>query len=91
MNFTFLDSGLCEEFQRPYLELLPSDPSFEDVKKVVLTERKRPSIPMRWEEHEVRTSYRIILRYLRFDEKTLFIKYTVDGRTGECRVGVLRD
>ncbi|XP_068687561.1 bone morphogenetic protein receptor type-1B-like [Montipora foliosa] len=46
------DTGLCEEFQRPYLDLLPSDPSFEDVKKVVLTERKRPSIPTRWEEHE---------------------------------------
>ena len=36
--------------------MLPGDPSLEDVKKVVVTERKRPLIPNRWYRDEVMTS-----------------------------------
>ena len=45
--------GLCEEYQLPYFDMVPSDPSVEDMKKVVCCERRRPEIPNRWHSHEV--------------------------------------
>lgn len=48
------ETGLCEEYQVPYFDMLPGDPSFDEVKKVVLTEKKRPSVPNRWYRDEVR-------------------------------------
>ena len=47
------ETGLCEEYQVPYFDMLPGDPSFDEVKKVVLTEKKRPSVPNRWYRDEV--------------------------------------
>ena len=55
-DFVYSETGLCEEYQRPYLHVLPSDPSFEDVKRVVVTEKRRPLMCSRWRQHEV-TSY----------------------------------
>lgn len=52
--FSILETGLCEEYQVPYFDMLPGDPSFDEVKKVVLTEKKRPSVPNRWYRDEVR-------------------------------------
>ena len=52
--FFVLETGLCEDYQVPYFDMLPGDPSFDDVKKVVLTEKRRPSIPNRWYRDEVR-------------------------------------
>ena len=34
--------------------MLPADPSFDDVKKVVLTENRRPLVPSVWHKNEVR-------------------------------------
>ncbi|KAJ7337228.1 Bone morphogenetic protein receptor type-1A [Desmophyllum pertusum] len=42
------ETGLSEEHQVPYFEMLPVDPSFEEVKEVVLTENRRPLVPSRW-------------------------------------------
>ena len=47
---------MCEDYQVPYFDMLPGDPSFDEVKKVVLTEKRRPSIPNRWHRDEVRTT-----------------------------------
>lgn len=46
------ETGLCEEYQVPYFDMLPGDPSFDEVKKVVLTEKKRPLVPNRWYRDE---------------------------------------
>ena len=48
------ETGLCEEYQVPYFDMLPGDPSFDEVKKVVLTEKKRPLVPNRWNRDEVK-------------------------------------
>lgn len=40
--------GVIEEPQIPYYECVQSDPSFEEVKRVVCTENRRPQIPDRW-------------------------------------------
>lgn len=40
--------GIAEEYKIPYYDVVPSDPSFEDMKKVVCDDKYRPSIPNRW-------------------------------------------
>uniref|UniRef100_A0A3B3UIR9 receptor protein serine/threonine kinase n=1 Tax=Poecilia latipinna TaxID=48699 RepID=A0A3B3UIR9_9TELE len=37
--------GLHEDFQLPYYDMVPSDPSIEDMKKVVCDQKLRPNIP----------------------------------------------
>ena len=45
--------GIFEDYQLPYYDMVPSDPSLEDMRKVVVTERHRPAIPNRWQAVEV--------------------------------------
>ncbi|XP_053382017.1 bone morphogenetic protein receptor type-1B-like [Mercenaria mercenaria] len=40
--------GAVDEQAIPYQDLVPSDPSFEEMKKVVCMDRARPMIPNRW-------------------------------------------
>ncbi|XP_064598596.1 activin receptor type-1-like isoform X2 [Liolophura sinensis] len=40
--------GIAEDYKIPFWDVVPSDPSFEDMKKIVVTDRQRPSIPNRW-------------------------------------------
>lgn len=44
---------MCEDYQVPYFDMLPGDPSFDEVKKVVVTEKRRPLVPNRWYRDEV--------------------------------------
>ncbi|GFT67028.1 hypothetical protein NPIL_405422 [Nephila pilipes] len=37
-----------EEYQLPYYDCVPSNPSFEDMKKVVCVDQTRPAIPKHW-------------------------------------------
>lgn len=43
-----LSGGIAEEYKVPYYDCVPSDPSFEEMRKVVCVECFRPSIPNRW-------------------------------------------
>lgn len=47
-------TGLHEDFQLPYYDLVPSDPSVEDMRKVVCDQKLRPNIPNQWQSCEVR-------------------------------------
>ncbi|XP_043087664.1 bone morphogenetic protein receptor, type IBb [Puntigrus tetrazona] len=47
-----VSGGIVEEYQLPYHELVPSDPSYEDMREVVCTKRQRPSFPNRWSSDE---------------------------------------
>ncbi|KAB7496887.1 TGF-beta receptor type-1, partial [Armadillidium nasatum] len=38
----------CEDFQLPYYDVVPTDPTIEEMKKVVVTDRQRPTIPNKW-------------------------------------------
>lgn len=49
-----LETGLSEEHQVPYYDMLPEDPSFEKVQEVVLTTNRRPLVPSEWYKDEVR-------------------------------------
>ena len=37
-----------EDYKPPFHDVVPSDPSFEDMKKVVCVDQQRPNIPNRW-------------------------------------------
>jgi hypothetical protein len=43
-----------EEYQLPYHDLVPSDPSYEDMREIVCIKKLRPSFPNRWSSDEVR-------------------------------------
>ena len=48
-----LETGLSEEYQLPYYDILPGDPCFVEVREVVLTANKRPLVPCEWLKDEV--------------------------------------
>ncbi|CAN7999165.1 unnamed protein product [Ixodes pacificus] len=43
-----LPAGIAEEYMPPFYDMVPSDPSFEDMRKVVVVDQQRPVIPNRW-------------------------------------------
>ncbi|XP_078057169.1 activin receptor type-1-like isoform X3 [Mustelus asterias] len=43
-----LINGITEEYKPPFYDVVPTDPSFEDMRKVVCTDHQRPNIPNRW-------------------------------------------
>uniref|UniRef100_A0A6B0VCT2 receptor protein serine/threonine kinase n=1 Tax=Ixodes ricinus TaxID=34613 RepID=A0A6B0VCT2_IXORI len=43
-----LSGGIAEEYMPPFYDMVPSDPSFEDMRKVVVVDQQRPVIPNRW-------------------------------------------
>ncbi|CAL8319899.1 unnamed protein product [Merluccius merluccius] len=44
--------GIHEEYQLPYFDLVPSDPSIEEMRKVVCDQRLRPNVPNWWRSYE---------------------------------------
>lgn len=51
-------SGIAEEYQLPYYEMVPSDPSYEDMLEVVCVKGLRPTVSNRWNSDEVSGSDR---------------------------------
>ena len=45
--------GIHDEYQLPYYDVVPFDPTIDDMKKIVCIERQRPQIPNRWQSCEV--------------------------------------
>lgn len=45
--------GTPEEYKMPYQDVVPSDPSFDDMRKVVVLDNYRPSIPNQWVSDDV--------------------------------------
>ncbi len=45
-------TGIFDEYQLPFYDVVPSDPSIEEMRKVVCVDRQRPSVPNRWQSHE---------------------------------------
>lgn len=41
-------SGIVEDYKPPFHDVVPNDPSFEDMRKVVCVDQQRPNIPNRW-------------------------------------------
>ncbi|XP_031714133.1 activin receptor type-1 isoform X1 [Anarrhichthys ocellatus] len=43
-----VSNGIVEDYKPPFHDVVPSDPSFEDMKKVVCVDQQRPNVPNRW-------------------------------------------
>ncbi|KAM5180944.1 activin receptor type-1-like [Mantella aurantiaca] len=41
-------NGMVEDYKPPFYDVVPHDPSFEDMKKVVCIDQQRPNIPNTW-------------------------------------------
>ena len=48
-----VSSGFVEEYRPAFFDMVPSDPSFEDMRKVVCVDQYRPAIPNRWDSDPV--------------------------------------
>ncbi|XP_036428292.1 bone morphogenetic protein receptor, type IAb [Colossoma macropomum] len=44
--------GIAEEYQLPYWDVVPSDPSYEDMREVVCVKGMRPAVSNRWNSDE---------------------------------------
>uniref|UniRef100_A0ABD2XPX5 receptor protein serine/threonine kinase n=1 Tax=Trichogramma kaykai TaxID=54128 RepID=A0ABD2XPX5_9HYME len=44
--------GIHDDYQLPFYDVVPSDPTIEEMRKVVCVDRQRPSIPNRWMSNE---------------------------------------
>lgn len=44
---------ISDDYKLPYYDIVPSDPSFEDMYDVVCTKKIRPQIPERWQDEEI--------------------------------------
>lgn len=43
-----VSNGIAEDYKPPYYDVVPSDPSFEDMRKVLCVDQQRPNLPNRW-------------------------------------------
>lgn len=49
-----LSPGIVEDYRPPFYDVVPNDPSFEDMKKVVCVDQQTPTIPNRLAADPVR-------------------------------------
>ncbi|KAG8135141.1 hypothetical protein E2320_008196 [Naja naja] len=47
-----ITGGIVEEYQLPYYDMVPNDPSFEDMREVVCVKHLRPVVSNRWNSDE---------------------------------------
>ncbi|TRY53866.1 hypothetical protein DNTS_002809 [Danionella cerebrum] len=59
--------GIHEDYQLPFYDLVPSDPSVEDMKRVVCDQKLRPNIPNRWQSCEALRVMAKIMRECWYD------------------------
>lgn len=52
-NLSQFSLGIVEEYQLPYYDMVPNDPSYEDMREVVCVKRLRPVVSNRWNSDEV--------------------------------------
>lgn len=83
--------GIHEDYQLPYYDLVPSDPSVEEMRKVVCEQKLRPNIPNRWQSCEV-SMHKNISDYSLFYEQRSFqgsggIKYNFEWGPVDLNVG----
>ncbi|XP_053311519.1 serine/threonine-protein kinase receptor R3 [Spea bombifrons] len=55
-------NGMVEEYKPPFYDVVPHDPSFEDMKKVVCIDQQRPNIPNTWTSDIILSSLSRIMK-----------------------------
>lgn len=52
--------GIYDEYQLPFFDAVPSDPTIDEMRRVVCVDRQRPSIPNRWQACPVSTDFNVV-------------------------------
>uniref|UniRef100_A0A8C2E8B3 receptor protein serine/threonine kinase n=1 Tax=Cyprinus carpio TaxID=7962 RepID=A0A8C2E8B3_CYPCA len=55
-------NGIVEEYRPPFFDMVPSDPSFEEMKKVVCVDQHRPSLHNRLHSHPILSAVSKIMK-----------------------------
>ncbi|XP_029478531.1 serine/threonine-protein kinase receptor R3 isoform X3 [Oncorhynchus nerka] len=55
-------NGIVEEYRPPFFDMVPSDPSFEEMKKVVCVDQQRPSLHNRLHSHPILASIAKVMK-----------------------------
>lgn len=55
-------SGLVEEYRPPFFDVVPNDPSFEDMRKVVCIDQYRPAIAKHWETDPILSGLGVLMK-----------------------------
>ncbi|XP_023171489.1 bone morphogenetic protein receptor type-1B [Drosophila hydei] len=83
----------CEDYALPYHDVVPSDPTFDDMHAVVCAKGYRPPIPMRWQEDDVLASLSKIMQECWHPNPTvrltaLRVKKTLGRLEADCLIDV---
>ncbi|XP_055494076.1 activin receptor type-1-like isoform X1 [Leucoraja erinacea] len=57
-----VSNGIIEDYKPPFYDLVPNDPGFDDMKKVICVDQQRPNIPNRWFSDPTLTSLAKVMR-----------------------------
>ncbi|KAK8726772.1 hypothetical protein OTU49_010045 [Cherax quadricarinatus] len=57
-----VSNGIVDDYKPPFHDVVPNDPSFDDMKKVVCVDQYRPMIPNRWTSDPVLAGMSKIIR-----------------------------
>ncbi|XP_018327591.1 activin receptor type-1 isoform X2 [Agrilus planipennis] len=57
-----VSNGIAEEYKPPFYDVVPSDPSFEDMRKVVCIDQQRPFVPNRWSSDPILSGMSKLMR-----------------------------
>ncbi|XP_018581275.1 activin receptor type-1-like isoform X2 [Scleropages formosus] len=63
-------NGIVEEYRPPFFDVVPSDPSFEEMKKVVCVDQQRPSLHNRLHSHPILFTIAKVMRECWFQNPT---------------------
>lgn len=66
-----ISNGIAEDYKPPFFDVVPSDPSFEDMRKVVCVDQQRPNLPNRWASDSV-SIFAMLLYSMRIFSLCLF-------------------
>lgn len=64
-----ISNGIADDYKPPFHDVVPNDPSFEDMKKVVCLDGQRPILSNRWSSDQVN----LLLKYFCVSRKFLNI------------------
>ncbi|EDW57262.1 bone morphogenetic protein receptor type-1B [Drosophila virilis] len=83
----------CEDYALPYHDVVPSDPTFDDMHAVVCAKGYRPPIPLRWQEDDVLATVSKIMQECWHPNPTvrltaLRVKKTLGRLEADCLIDV---
>uniref|UniRef100_A0A3Q2Q543 receptor protein serine/threonine kinase n=1 Tax=Fundulus heteroclitus TaxID=8078 RepID=A0A3Q2Q543_FUNHE len=86
-------NGIVEDYRPPFFDLVPSDPSFEEMKKVVCVDQQRPSLHNRLHSHPILSTIVKIMKECWYQNPTarltaLRVKKTLSKLDVESDFGV---